>query len=117
MNSQSDIPAPASSPPPKRYRAHRERQRSRILKAAQELFNSRGIDQVTTSEIIAATSIRPTTLYEYFSNKDEIVWALVEEYTEQSASEIKERVSHVQGPALAQIEAMFEAFEAELTEQ
>jgi hypothetical protein len=35
---------------------------------------------------------------------------------EQSASEIEERVSRVQGPALAQIEALFEAFEAELAD-
>jgi AcrR family transcriptional regulator len=116
MNSKSDISALPPSAPTKRYQAHRERQRGRILKAAHELFNARGIDGVTTAEIIVATGIRPTTLYEYFSNKDEIVWALVEEYTEESATEIAERVSRVPGPALAQVEAMFEAFEAELAE-
>ena len=116
MSPNTDIPAPQPPTPTKHYRAHRERQRGRILKAAQELFDARGIDGVTIAEIVVATGIRPTTLYEYFANKDEIVWALVEEYTKQSATEIGERVAHVQGSVLAQIEAMFEAFEAELVE-
>jgi AcrR family transcriptional regulator len=116
MNPDSHSPVLPPIAPTKRYRAHRERQRGRILKTARELFNAQGIDRVTIAEIVATTGVRPSTLYEYFSNKDEIVWALVEEYTSQSTSEIRERVSHVQGPALAQVEALLEAFEAELAE-
>ena len=116
VSSDSHDSALSHTPPAKRYLAHRERQRGRILKAAQELFDKRGIDGVTIAEIVAATGVRPSTLYEYFSNKDEIVWALVEEYTKQSAAEIGERMLHVRGSALAQVEAMFEAFEAELVE-
>ena len=116
MSPDFDTPALLPSTPTKPYRAHRERQRGRILKTAQELFNAQGIDRVTIAEIVAAIGVRPSTLYEYFSNKHEIVWALVEQYMEQSASEIEERVSRVQGPALAQIEALFEAFEAELAD-
>ena len=75
-------PTPASGP----YLAHRERQRRRILNAAQELFDLRGIDRVTVAEIVSAAGIRASTLYEYFSNKDEIVWALVEEMIAQGAA-------------------------------
>ena len=116
MNSDPHIPVLSPPAPTKRYSAHRERQRGRILKAAQELFNARGIDAVTIAEIVAATGVRPSTLYEYFSNKDAIVWALVEEYTEQSAAEIRELAAQVQGPALAQVEAILKALEAELAE-
>ena len=42
-------------------------------------------------EIIAATGVRPSTIYEYFSNKDQIVWALVEEYFTQSHEGLLER--------------------------
>jgi len=97
------------------YRAHRERQRRRILTAAQELFDAHGIDRVTIAEIVAAAGIRASTLYEYFSNKDEIVWAIVEEFMTQGAESVRETVEKISGPALAKITALFQAFEDELT--
>ncbi|MGA7312397.1 MAG: TetR/AcrR family transcriptional regulator [Silvibacterium sp.] len=103
-------PTPASGP----YRAHRERQRRRILAAAQELFDQRGIDRVTMAEIVSAAGIRASTLYEYFSNKDELVWALVEEFMTQGSERVHKSVGDVSGPALEKIAALFRAFEDEL---
>jgi AcrR family transcriptional regulator len=97
------------------YHAHRERQRRRILAAAQELFDKRGIDRVTVAEIVAAAGIRASTLYEYFSNKDEIVWALVEECMLEGAERAQRTMNSVEGPALARITALFRVFEDELT--
>jgi AcrR family transcriptional regulator len=99
------------------YRAHRERQRRRILVAAQELFDVRGIDRVTMAEIVSAAGIRASTLYEYFSNKDEIVWALVEEVMVQASGKVRASVEAVEGPALAKITALLEVFGEELTER
>jgi AcrR family transcriptional regulator len=59
------------------YHAHRERQRRRILDAARKLFDERGIDRVTMAEITAASGLQPSTVYQYFSNKDDIVWEIV----------------------------------------
>ena len=96
------------------YHAHRKRQRRRILSAAQELFDIRGIDRVPIAEIISVAGIRASTLYEYFSNKDEIVWALVEELMLQwSASVLEARGAHT---ALARITALLQAFGDELVE-
>lgn len=97
------------------YRAHRERQRRRILSAARELFDTRGIDRVTMAEIVSAAGIRASTLYEYFSNKDELVWALVEEIMVQGSERVHKSVEGVSGAALAKIAALFRAFEDELT--
>ena len=66
------------------YHAHRERQRRRILDAAWKLFNERGIDRVTMAEITAASGVQPSTMYQYFSNKDEIVWAIVGELMQEA---------------------------------
>jgi AcrR family transcriptional regulator len=99
-----------------RYLAHRERQRRRILAAAQELFDQRGIDRVTMAEIVSAAGIRASTLYEYFSNKDEIVWALVEEIMTQASASIREFTEAVTGRALARITALLEAFGIELVD-
>lgn len=61
------------------YHAHRERQRRRILDAARRLFDERGIDRVTMAEITAASGLQPSTMYQYFSNKDDIVWEILGE--------------------------------------
>lgn len=114
MNPKSRKPQASPAPRTKSYRAHRERQRRRILNAAQELFNERGIDRVPLAEIVAATGVRPSTIYVYFSNKDEIVWALVEEYLAQTIEEVQYRLKTVAGPSLAKITAIFEAFGDEL---
>ena len=70
---------PKSKPTPAPYRAHRQRQRRRILDAARALFDASGIDRVTMAEITATSGLQPSTLYQYFPNKDEIVAALVSE--------------------------------------
>src|SRR5277367_2273656 len=103
--------SPTSSSGP--YLAHRERQRRRILAAAEELFDIRGIDRVPIADIVAAAGIRASTLYEYFSNKDEIVWTLVEELMRQSSATILEAIEATTGP-VAKITALLEAFGNEL---
>ena len=104
--------SPTSSSGP--YHAHRERQRRRILAAAEELFDIRGIDRVPIADIVAAAGIRASTLYEYFSNKDEIVWTLVEELMLRSSTSVLEAIEATTGPALAKITALLEAFGNEL---
>jgi len=98
------------------YHAHRERQRRRILDAAEELFDIRGIDRVPIADIVVAAGIRASTFYEYFSNKDEIVWTLVEELMLQSAARVLEATKAATGPALVKITALLETFGDELVD-
>jgi len=74
------------------YRAHRERQRRRILDAAERLFDEHGIDRVTMAEIISTSGLRASTMYQYFSNKDDIVWAILGEVLADLAAEAKESI-------------------------
>lgn len=110
------MPTASPATPSAPYRAHRERQRRRIMAAAQKLFDGRGIDRVTMAEIVSAAGIRASTLYEYFSNKDEVVWALVEEMMVQSSERIREATEGAAAPALAKITALLEAFGDELVD-
>ena len=73
------MPAANATSTPRTYHVHRERQRRRILEAAQNLFNQKGIDRVTMAEVVSASALRTSTLYQYFSSKDDIVWAILEE--------------------------------------
>ncbi len=116
MKAKQEMGLTSAAQSTRSYHAHRERQRRRILNAAEGLFNERGIDRVTLAEIIAATGVRPSTIYEYFSNKDQIVWALVEEYFKQSHEVLRERYEQSTGQTLAKIGTMLEALGDELVE-
>jgi len=96
------------------YQAHRDRQRQRILNAAWKLFDQRGIDRVTMADITSASGVQPSTLYQYFSSKDEIVWAalgnLMLEVSERAQRSLKGAPN-----ALARIAALFDFMADELT--
>jgi AcrR family transcriptional regulator len=96
------------------YRAHRERQRRRILDTAERLFDDRGMDRVTMAEIVSDGGFRAATLYHYFANKDAIVWALVGEAIAEYAAEADKVMASVRGPALAKIKALLEHMAEEL---
>lgn len=89
MKNASPVSRTVVEPSPKSYHAHRERQRRRILEAAEELFDERGVDGVTMADITSASGLRASTIYQYFSNKDEIVWAILSELLEETSARAK----------------------------
>jgi len=95
--------------PPARgaYTSHRERQRRRILDAAEKLFDERGIDRVTVADIVNAAGIRASTLYEYFENKDEVVWAILGDVFAHAAERAKQAMDAAD-TVLAKISALLE---------
>lgn len=95
------------------YPAHRERQRRRILDAAEKLFDGRGIDGTTMAEITSASGVQPSTMYQYFSSKDEIVWAILGELIQEKsgiATEAMKDAPH----ALARITVLLEVMADDL---
>ena len=96
------------------YHAHRERQRRRILDAAWALFDERGIDRVTMAEIVAGSELQPSTMYQYFANKDEIVWDLLREVMTEAAGEAQRRIEGAPD-ALGRLSALFEFMADELS--
>jgi AcrR family transcriptional regulator len=102
--------------PPGTYHLHRERQRRRILEAAEKLFDERGIDRTTIAEIVAASGLRTSTLYEYFSKKDEIVWAIFSEMLAEDSEDAKRRVDGAK-TGLAKITAVLQSMADQLTNQ
>mgnify|MGYP002685913801 CR=1 FL=1 len=79
------MPMTDAAPAANTYRAHRERQRRRILSAAGRLFDERGIDRVTMAEITSAAGFRAYTAYQYFTNKVDIVWEIFGDLSEEMA--------------------------------
>ncbi len=108
------MPRTAEHPAPNGYHAHRERQRRRILDAAEELFDQRGIDRVTMAEITLASGVRASTVYQYFSNKDDIVWAIVGELFAADTEHAKQRVEGAD-TGLAKITSLLDFMADELS--
>jgi AcrR family transcriptional regulator len=107
---------PAASPisSPRTYYLHRERQRRRILEAAEALFDEKGIDRVTMTDIISATELRTSTIYQYFSSKDDIVWAILEGVLADFAVRAKEATDKGK-TSLERITALLELMADDLT--
>jgi AcrR family transcriptional regulator len=104
---------PKSDPPPNTYSAHRERQRRRILDAASALFDERGIDRATMAEITSASGVQPSTMYQYFSNKDDIVWAIVADLMQETSGQAGQRIEGAPN-ALVRLTALLEFMADEL---
>jgi AcrR family transcriptional regulator len=54
-----------------------------ILDAAETVFADKGYNEATTNHIAAQAGISPGSLYQFFSNKEEIAQALTARYTEE----------------------------------
>lgn len=63
--------------------AHKELTRQQILDVGAELFVSQGYGNTTLGDIAAEIGIGRTTLYEYFSDKEEVLVTLVAEQMPQ----------------------------------
>jgi AcrR family transcriptional regulator len=98
------------------YHVHRERQRRRILESAEKLFDEFGIDRVTMSEITSASGVRTSTVYQYFSGKDDIVWAILEKVLTDSATRAKAAMDGAK-TALEKIMALLQLMADDLTRQ
>src|SRR5688500_7332998 len=96
-----------AQPPRRVYSAQREKQRRHILATAQTLFDQHGIERVTIADIIAASGLMRSTIYQYFSNKDEMIWALVQEILEHGNAVQRQILDNQPGSALATIVAIF----------
>ena len=107
------MPAKKSTPKPNAYHAHRERQRRRILSAAEKLFEERGIDRTTMADVISSSELRPSTIYQYFSNKDDIVWAILGDVLKEAAANAKKSVEGATS-GLARITALLHCMADEL---
>ncbi|MEZ9589834.1 TetR family transcriptional regulator [Vibrio breoganii] len=57
--------------------------KQRIVQGALELFNQQGERNVTTNHIAAHLGISPGNLYYHYSNKQEIIRAIFEDYTSE----------------------------------
>jgi AcrR family transcriptional regulator len=69
---------------PKVPKAYLEARRAEILGAAYKCFMEKGFHNTTMQDIYDSTNLSPGAVYNYFSSKEDIVVASVQQYTEES---------------------------------
>ncbi|MGW1210427.1 TetR family transcriptional regulator [Streptomyces sp. NPDC002499] len=72
----------------------KQRTRDELLRAAVELFTSRGYERTTVDDIAAAVDVSQRTFFRYFAGKDEAALALHDLVTERFIEAVRERPAH-----------------------
>ena len=62
--------------------------RERILTGAAHVFSEKGFNKATTKQIAAAAGVGEGTIYNYFTNKRELLYALLEEISSEPIKDI-----------------------------
>ena len=84
---------------PGRVERRRARVRRRILEAAEELTESRGVDVVTIEDITEAADVARRTFYHYFESKNDVVVPIARARTRELNRRIDHAVEGVEDPA------------------
>jgi AcrR family transcriptional regulator len=72
----------------------KQRTRDALLRAAIELFTTKGYDHTTVDEIAAAVDVSQRTFFRYFAGKEEAALALQEKTVEHFVASVRARPPH-----------------------
>lgn len=106
------------TPRPRRvYRVHREKQQRHILTVARALFEQRGIDNVTMVDICTASDLMASTVYQYFANKEDIVWAIVYDILVESHADFQRILQASHASAFNKMQSLLKSMADELCQR
>src|SRR5277367_5162107 len=86
-----------------------EQTRRRIVEAAAPVFNKRGYEGASLSDLMAATGLKKGGIYRHFSSKEELA-AEAFDYTWDAARECREPAFDAREDAVAWLKALIDNF-------
>lgn len=98
---------------PKVSEAHLEARKQQILDAAASCFSRRGFHQATMQDICREAELSPGAVYRYFTSKEEIIAAMVNERRREGVAMI-EAVRRERKDTLAVLDELAEVFFSKL---
>ena len=87
----TDPPVPVEALPQGLRELKKQRTRQQIAETARGLFVERGFDAVTVAEIAAAAEVAPTTVFNYFATKEDLLFSRIDVFEEQLLGAIRRR--------------------------
>jgi AcrR family transcriptional regulator len=69
----------------------KERTRQLLADTARRLFSERGFEQVSVAEIAHAAEVSPATVFNYFPNKEDLVYGRFEAFEQRLLTAIRDR--------------------------
>ena len=85
---------------------HKEELRREILDSAREIFIHDGYDGFSMRKLAEKIDYSPTTIYIYFKNKDDLLFAICEEFFANFFAEL----NHIRSVSLDPVETLRQAF-------
>jgi AcrR family transcriptional regulator len=85
---------------------HKEEFRREILDAARELFINDGYEKFSMRKLAQKIDYSPTTIYLYFKNKDDLLFAICEDFFSNFFAEL----NHIRSVSQDPIETLHQAF-------
>jgi AcrR family transcriptional regulator len=81
--------------------------RQEIIDAATELFLTQTYDETTTGQVMKALGIAKGTIYHYFSSKEHLLEAVVDDLAEGYVKRREAELADAEGDALARLTVLF----------
>jgi AcrR family transcriptional regulator len=75
----------------------KEARRDQILKSAEKVFSDKGFLNSTISDVAKETGVSDTTIYEYFSSKEELLFSIPREGIELSKQMLDSHLNYISG--------------------
>ena len=75
----------------------KEARKDQILKAAEKVFSEKGFQNSTISDVAKETGVSDTTIYEYFSSKEELLFCIPREGIELSKRMLDSHLNYING--------------------
>jgi len=103
MSAPDDI---STRPVSDRVQRKRGRRIQEILTAAAELFGERGYDGVSLEDVAERLDVAKSSLYYYFSSKDELVTAAIESLGDEWTSRLEDLLARTEGTPAQRLHAL-----------
>jgi AcrR family transcriptional regulator len=87
----------------------RKSKKNHIIEAAADVFAQRGYAGASVADIAVKAAIGKGTVYEYFSSKEDLFFAVFEWYTQRSSRQASVRISALGGSAAERLLALSDA--------
>jgi AcrR family transcriptional regulator len=75
----------------------KETRRDQILKSAEKVFSEKGFLNSTISDVAKETGVSDTTIYEYFSSKEELLFSIPRDGIELSKTILDSHLTYISG--------------------